>query len=163
VNVLSGAQSVFWWQGEVQEETEALLIAKTTADLVQPLNDLMATVHPYENFELLALPVVAGSSPLSGMDRGIGGPASAGGTKMTEERRETLKGSDVLEQAKRLLHEGNVRKVIVKQDEKVVAEFPLTIGVGVAVLAPVVAAIGALVALLANCTIEVEREPKTPA
>jgi hypothetical protein len=82
---------------------------------------------------------------------------------MTEERRETLKGSDVLEQAKRLLHEGNVRKVIVKQDEKVVAEFPLTIGVGVAVLAPVVAAIGALVALLANCTIEVEREPKTPA
>jgi hypothetical protein len=77
---------------------------------------------------------------------------------MAEEPRQTLSGSDVLEQAKRLIHEGNVRKVIVKQDERVVAEFPLTIGVGVAVLAPVVAAIGALVALLANCTIEVEKE-----
>jgi periplasmic divalent cation tolerance protein len=76
VNVLSGAQSVFWWQGEVQEETEALLIAKTTADLVQPLNDLMATVHPYENFELLALPVVAGSSPyLAWIEESVGPPA----------------------------------------------------------------------------------------
>jgi hypothetical protein len=78
---------------------------------------------------------------------------------VAEEPRQTLSGNDVLEQAKRLIHEGNVRKVIVKQDERVVAEFPLTVGVGVAVLAPVVAAIGALVALLANCTIEVEKEP----
>jgi hypothetical protein len=78
---------------------------------------------------------------------------------VAEEPRQTLSGNDVLEQAKRLIHEGNVRKVIVKQDDKVVAEFPLTVGVGVAVLAPVVAAIGALVALLANCTIEVEKEP----
>ncbi|HXH23557.1 MAG TPA: DUF4342 domain-containing protein [Dehalococcoidia bacterium] len=73
------------------------------------------------------------------------------------EGRQTLSGSDIVEQVKKLVHEGNVRRVIVKQDDRTVAEFPLTVGVGVAVLAPVVAAIGALVALLANCTIEVEK------
>ena len=80
---------------------------------------------------------------------------------MAEESRQTLSGSDILDQVKKLLHEGNVRRVVVKQDEKTIAEFPLTVGVGVAVAAPVVAAIGALVALLANCTIEVERTPES--
>jgi len=70
---------------------------------------------------------------------------------------ETLRGGDVVDRVKKLVHEGNVRRVIVKNDERTVAEFPLTVGVGVAVLAPVVAAIGALVALLANCSIDVER------
>jgi len=58
---------------------------------------------------------------------------------------------------KRLIAEGNVRRVVVKQEGQVVAEFPLTVGVVGAVLAPVLAAIGALAALLTRCTIEVER------
>ena len=66
-------------------------------------------------------------------------------------------GGQLIEQVKQLIHEGNVRRVVIKQGEETVAEFPLTVGVVGAVLAPVLAAIGALVALLSDCTIEVER------
>ncbi len=73
---------------------------------------------------------------------------------------ETLKGQggQVVDEVKRLIHEGNVRRVIVRQKDRVVAEFPLTVGVVGALAAPAVAAIGALVALLADCRIDVERE-----
>jgi len=72
---------------------------------------------------------------------------------------ETVEGKsgELLEQVKRLIAEGNVRRVVVKQEGQVVAELPLTVGVVGAVLAPVLAAIGALAALLTRCTIEVER------
>ena len=66
-------------------------------------------------------------------------------------------GGEVLERVKQVVHEGNVRRVVIKQGDRTVAEFPLTIGVVGAVLAPVLAAIGALVALLSDCTIELER------
>ena len=64
---------------------------------------------------------------------------------------------NVVEKVKELVHEGNVRRVIVKHQGRVVAEFPLTAGVVGVVLAPVLAAIGALVALMKDCTVEVER------
>ena len=67
-------------------------------------------------------------------------------------------GAELLEELKKLVREGNVRRVVVKQGTRTVAEFPLTVGVVGAVLAPIAAAIGALVALLSDCTIEVERE-----
>jgi len=63
----------------------------------------------------------------------------------------------VVEKLKALIHEGNVRRVVVQHEGRTVAEFPLTAGVVGAVLAPVVAAIGAIVALLKDCTIQVER------
>jgi hypothetical protein len=65
--------------------------------------------------------------------------------------------NEVLEQLKTLIDEGSVRRVVVRQQGRIVAEFPLTAGVIGAVIAPVAAAIGALTALLANCTIEVEK------
>jgi hypothetical protein len=73
---------------------------------------------------------------------------------------ETLKGQggQVVDEVKRLIHEGNVRRVVVRQKDRVVAEFPLTVGVVGALAAPAVAAIGALVALLADCRVDVERE-----
>lgn len=58
---------------------------------------------------------------------------------------------------KKLVHEGNVRRVIVKQDGRTVVEFPLTVGVIGTVFAPMLAAAGALAAVLSECTIEVER------
>jgi hypothetical protein len=67
-------------------------------------------------------------------------------------------GEDVLGKIKALIHEGNVRRVVIQHDGRSVAEFPLTAGVVGAVLAPVLAAIGAVVALLQDCTIHVERE-----
>jgi len=58
---------------------------------------------------------------------------------------------------KTLVHEGNVRRVIIKQDGRTVVEFPLTVGVIGTVFAPMLAAAGALAAVLTECTIEVER------
>ena len=66
-------------------------------------------------------------------------------------------GENAVRKIKELIREGNVRRVIVEHEGKVVAEFPLTAGVVGAVAAPVVAAIGALVAVLQDCTIHVER------
>jgi hypothetical protein len=77
---------------------------------------------------------------------------------------ESIKGGSesVVEKLKSVIHEGNVRRIVVRNEGRVVAEFPLTAGVVGAVLAPVVAAIAALVALLKDCTIEVERtEPES--
>lgn len=70
----------------------------------------------------------------------------------------TIEGRQLLEQVKRLLHEGNVRRITIRQEERVVVEFPLTVGVVGAVIAPVLAGIAVIAALLAECTIEVERE-----
>src|SRR4029078_3545280 len=64
---------------------------------------------------------------------------------------------NVAEKVRQVVHEGNVRRVVVKHEGRTVAEFPLTAGVVGAVLAPVLAAMGALVALLKDCWIEVER------
>ena len=67
-------------------------------------------------------------------------------------------GGAVLDKLKELVREGNVRRVRVRQGQRTIAEFPLTAGVVGAVFAPVLAAIGALVALANDCSIEIERE-----
>ena len=67
-------------------------------------------------------------------------------------------GSAVLDKLKEIVREGNVRRVRVRQGSRTIAEFPLTAGVVGAVFAPVLAAVGALVALANDCSIEVERE-----
>jgi len=72
------------------------------------------------------------------------------------------RGGQVVDELKKLVHEGNVRRVVVKQRDRVVAEFPLTVGVVGAVGAPMLAAVGALVALLADCRIDVEKEGGSP-
>jgi hypothetical protein len=64
---------------------------------------------------------------------------------------------NVINRIRALIREGNVRRVVIQHQGRTVAEFPLTAGVVGAVLAPVLAAIGALVALLQDCTIQVER------
>jgi len=66
-------------------------------------------------------------------------------------------GEQLLATVKKLIAEGNVRRVRIRQKDHVVAEFPLTIGVVGAVFAPVLAAIGALAALLTECSIDVEK------
>ena len=68
-----------------------------------------------------------------------------------------VEGGELLDRAKMIAHEGNVRRIVIKQGTRSVAEFPLTVGVVGTVLAPMLAAIGALAALLTECTIEVER------
>jgi hypothetical protein len=74
-----------------------------------------------------------------------------------------VEGENVVERVKQIVHEGNVRRVLVKQNGITVAEFPLTAGVVGAVIAPVLAAIGALVALMKDCTIEIEKNRESAA
>jgi hypothetical protein len=73
---------------------------------------------------------------------------------------QTIKGESavVVERLKESIHEGKVRRVVIQHGGHPVAEFPLTAGVIRVVIAPVLAAIGALVALLKDCTIQIERE-----
>lgn len=68
-----------------------------------------------------------------------------------------VSGENLVAKVKELVHEGNVRRVIIKQGERVLVEFPLTLGVVGVVLAPTLAAVGALAALIAEATIVVER------
>jgi len=79
---------------------------------------------------------------------------------MPETFKESFKvaGNQLVDAVRKLLHEGNVRRVIIKQEGRSIVEFPLTVGVIGAVFAPVLAAVGAIAAVLSECTIEVERE-----
>ena len=78
-----------------------------------------------------------------------------------EEMREEfkVKGEEVVSKVKELIKEGNARRIIIKNERgKVLLEVPLTIGVVGVALAPVVAAVGALAALVSSCSIVVEKE-----
>jgi hypothetical protein len=78
-------------------------------------------------------------------------------SKKTEEF--VVDGEEVVAKIKELIHEGNIRRIIIKDmDNKTLIEIPLTIGVVVAVLAPVLAAVGALAAIVTKCKIVVEKD-----
>jgi hypothetical protein len=71
----------------------------------------------------------------------------------------TLNGENLLNKIKELIKEGNVRKVTIHdKDGKELMSFPLTIGVVGTLFAPVLAAVGAVAALIGECRISVERE-----
>jgi hypothetical protein len=78
-----------------------------------------------------------------------------------------LTGDQLIKTVKELIEAGNVRRIRVRQKDRTLAEFPLTVGLVGAVFAPMLAAIGALAALLTECSIDVERverpAPSTPA
>jgi len=75
----------------------------------------------------------------------------------------TAHGENLLKKVKELIEEGNVRKISIHdKDGKEIMSFPLTFGVVGAVFAPVLAGIGAMAALIGDCTITVEREPAEP-
>lgn len=80
-------------------------------------------------------------------------------TKKTEEF--SVNGDDLLKKVKEIIAEGNVRRITVRDKSgKNLVELPLTVGVVGAVLAPILAAIGAIAALVTECTILVERADK---
>jgi hypothetical protein len=73
----------------------------------------------------------------------------------------TVNGEELLKKIKALIDEGNVRKISIHDKTgKEIMSFPLTVGVVGAVLLPVFAAVGAVAALIGECTISVEREKK---
>ena len=84
---------------------------------------------------------------------------------MTEERTRTeefrVEGEKLIGKVKEVIHEGNIRRIIIKdKDGKTVLEIPMTFGVVGALIAPQLAAIGAIAALLAEATVVVEKEEK---
>jgi hypothetical protein len=75
----------------------------------------------------------------------------------------TAEGGQLLEEIKRLIQEANVRRIVIQQGADTVVEFPLTVGVAGALIAPWLAAAGAIAALITDCSIEVERVGEAPA
>jgi hypothetical protein len=85
---------------------------------------------------------------------------------MTEENKEgksrfeefRLNGGELLNKVKEIIHQGNVRRIILKDDKgKTFLEIPLTVGVVGAIVAPILAAVGAIAALASDLTIVVEK------
>jgi len=71
----------------------------------------------------------------------------------------TISGDEVVAKVKELIHEGNIRRLIIKnEDGRTMLEIPLTLGLVGAALLPVLAAIGAAAAIATRCTIVVERD-----
>jgi hypothetical protein len=69
-----------------------------------------------------------------------------------------LNSGEIIEKIKELIHQGNIRRIIIKnEDGKTIIEIPLTLGLVGAALAPVLAAVGAIAALVTRCTIVVEK------
>lgn len=80
-------------------------------------------------------------------------------TKSTRQESFKLNGEHLVQKVKELIKEGNVRKITITDKEgKTIASFPLTLGVVGAVIAPVLAAVGAIAALIGECTLSVERD-----
>jgi hypothetical protein len=88
-------------------------------------------------------------------------------SKQTHREEFRVDGEQLLAKVKELIAQGNVRRITIKSKEgKSLVELPLTMGVvgvaAAAVLAPTLAAVGALAALVTECSIIVEREEDTP-
>lgn len=78
-------------------------------------------------------------------------------TNKTEEFK--VNGEELLNKVKKLISEGNIRRIIIKNSKgTILVEFPVTVGVVGALLAPTLAAIGAIAAIVTNCTIVVIRK-----
>lgn len=72
-----------------------------------------------------------------------------------------VSGDDVIATVKKILAEGNARRIIIKGESgDTLVEFPLTVGAVGLLLAPILAAVGAIAALVTKCTIVVERRDK---
>ena len=61
VNILSGMRSIYRWQGNVEDEREALMLIKTHRERFAELQSRVKALHPYSVPEVIALPIVAGS------------------------------------------------------------------------------------------------------
>ena len=78
---------------------------------------------------------------------------------MSQSNQFHVSGDELLKKVKEIIHEGNVNRIIIKNEEgKTFLEIPVTIGLIGALLLPVFAAVGALAALVSNFTIEVIRK-----
>jgi len=79
--------------------------------------------------------------------------------KQTKKEEFRVSGEEVMKKVRELIAEGNARRIIIKNEKgEIIVEIPLTVGTIGALLVPTLAAIGAVAALVTNCTIVVERK-----
>jgi periplasmic divalent cation tolerance protein len=62
VNIISGVESHYWWQGKLDRSSEFLLIIKTTSTRLASLEKLVVAEHPYDTPEFIAFPLTSGNS-----------------------------------------------------------------------------------------------------
>lgn len=79
---------------------------------------------------------------------------------MSDKREEfKVSGEEILAKVKKIIEQGNARKIIIKSEKgETIAEFPLTVGAIGVLIAPILAAVGAIAALATKCTIIVEKK-----
>ena len=63
VNLLPAVQSIYRWQGKIEEATEITLLIKTTSQQVDSVQKAIMKLHPYDVPEIIATPIVAGYAP----------------------------------------------------------------------------------------------------
>lgn len=63
VNIVPAVRSLYWWEGALQDDSEALLVIKTTAERVDAIRAALDDAHPYDVFELVVMDVSAGNPP----------------------------------------------------------------------------------------------------
>ncbi|MCU0844201.1 MAG: divalent-cation tolerance protein CutA [Spirochaetes bacterium] len=63
VNIVGGIHSMYTWKGELCREEECLMIIKTRGELFERLRERIASLHPYEVPEIIAMPIVTGHAP----------------------------------------------------------------------------------------------------
>ncbi len=63
VNIMPAVQSIYRWQGQVDEATEVTLLIKTTQQQYDHLQQAILDIHPYDLPEIIATPIVAGHAP----------------------------------------------------------------------------------------------------
>ena len=78
VNVVPSVRSLYWWEGEVQEADEAVLMIKTRRDRYPELERRLQALHSYTVPEIVALPIVAGSAAYLGWVRDNALPGGGG-------------------------------------------------------------------------------------
>jgi len=61
VNIIGGLISIYYWQGNIEEDSEVLLIIKTRADKFEQLKEYVKANHPYTVPEIIAMPILLGS------------------------------------------------------------------------------------------------------
>ena len=71
-----------------------------------------------------------------------------------------VSGRELVRRVEELVHEGSIRRIVIKQNSRVLLDIPLAVAVVGVVLAPLLAAVGAIAAVATNCTICVERIAK---
>jgi hypothetical protein len=83
--------------------------------------------------------------------------------RVEKDRKEEIfvRGNELVEKIKEIVRKGNINRLRVKQDDTILIEIPVTAGVVGALLAPQLAIIGAVAALVSKCTVEIERRDET--